>query len=365
MKKLNLKLKNNRKGITLIALVITIIVLLILAGVSIATLTGDNGILTRAQEAKTKTEEAKEDELRKLTALEATTNLENKEYIDSDENRALIPAGFAVSKVEGEQNINTGLVIIDTDGNEFVWIPVGNIRTKNNSTETIELNRYTFTNGIPTIQNQNAINNFWIEEEKSNYDNSIALNINEFIESVNENNGYYIARYEASYGKVGTDGKVKASSKISTSLRESQEIPDSEGMLWNFITQPEAASACRNIYNTNSFKTDLMNSYAWDTAILFIQKFSNNSLYSIKGDGSKIIKNTGKTGDNVCNIFDMSGNLTEWTTETYTGISGPCVFRGGSQGSEQRYTSQRDCRKVEDSVNWITFRAILYFSTDI
>lgn len=45
-------LKNN-KGITLIALVITIIVLLILAGVSIAMLTGNNGILTRANEAKT------------------------------------------------------------------------------------------------------------------------------------------------------------------------------------------------------------------------------------------------------------------------------------------------------------------------
>lgn len=56
MKKLNLKLKNNRKGITLIALVITIIVLLILAGVTIATLTGENGILTRASDAKEQTE---------------------------------------------------------------------------------------------------------------------------------------------------------------------------------------------------------------------------------------------------------------------------------------------------------------------
>ncbi len=49
-------LKEKSKGITLIALVITIIVLLILAGVSIATLTGENGILTKANEAKTKTE---------------------------------------------------------------------------------------------------------------------------------------------------------------------------------------------------------------------------------------------------------------------------------------------------------------------
>ena len=63
------KLKNNRQGITLIALVITIVVLLILAGVSIAMLTGDNGIITRTQEAKTKTEKAAlEEKIQLLTA---------------------------------------------------------------------------------------------------------------------------------------------------------------------------------------------------------------------------------------------------------------------------------------------------------
>lgn len=60
-----------RKGITLIALVITIIVLLILAGVTIATLTGENGILTRAQDAKTKTEEAENIEKIRLAISEA------------------------------------------------------------------------------------------------------------------------------------------------------------------------------------------------------------------------------------------------------------------------------------------------------
>lgn len=54
--------KKNSKGITLIALVITIIVLLILAGVTIATLTGENGILTKASEASRETKEAEENE---------------------------------------------------------------------------------------------------------------------------------------------------------------------------------------------------------------------------------------------------------------------------------------------------------------
>ena len=57
------------KGITLIALVITIVVLLILAGVSIATLTGDNGILTQAQNAKEETEISSEKEAIQLTMI--------------------------------------------------------------------------------------------------------------------------------------------------------------------------------------------------------------------------------------------------------------------------------------------------------
>ena len=56
------KINKNNKGITLVALIVTIIVLLILAGVSIAMLTGDNGILNQASRVKEETEKAKKDE---------------------------------------------------------------------------------------------------------------------------------------------------------------------------------------------------------------------------------------------------------------------------------------------------------------
>ena len=71
MKKHKKRFLGKEKGITLIALVITIIVLLILAGVSIAMLTGENGILTQAQNAKNKTEEAARKEEQDLAELEA------------------------------------------------------------------------------------------------------------------------------------------------------------------------------------------------------------------------------------------------------------------------------------------------------
>lgn len=74
MKKINKTLKNNEKAITLIALVITIIVLLILAGISIAMLSGENGILTRAGDAKTETEKANEKEQIQVEVLGSYSN---------------------------------------------------------------------------------------------------------------------------------------------------------------------------------------------------------------------------------------------------------------------------------------------------
>ena len=75
-KKYQVKTNN---GITLIALVITIIVLLILAGVTIATLTGENGILTRATEAKEKTQEGEDIENIKLAISESNIPQDEQE----------------------------------------------------------------------------------------------------------------------------------------------------------------------------------------------------------------------------------------------------------------------------------------------
>ncbi len=82
--KRNTKLKQNEIGITLIALVITIIVLLILAGVAIATLTGDNGILAKAARAKELTNEKEKEELKTLSKYEKTIDsvVDGKEMED-------------------------------------------------------------------------------------------------------------------------------------------------------------------------------------------------------------------------------------------------------------------------------------------
>ena len=94
------KLKEN-KGITLIALVITILVLLILAGVSIAMLTGDNGIIKQATNAKEKTEEAQEEENIKLAIM--ASSIEDNGYAEVLNADSFIQE---LKNVFGDQEIN-------------------------------------------------------------------------------------------------------------------------------------------------------------------------------------------------------------------------------------------------------------------
>ena len=126
-----------RNGITLIALVVTIIILLILAGISITMLTGQNGILNRAQEAKNKTEQAQEDEKEKITAMEAMlqnagTAVTNPSSYGQNPNAQATSDGtgkyFALptgaSYVTG--TVDTG-VVVNIKGSEFVWVPVEDV----------------------------------------------------------------------------------------------------------------------------------------------------------------------------------------------------------------------------------------------
>ena len=130
------KIKSN-KGITLIALVITIIVLLILAAVTINALSGDNGILKRAKDAKEQTNEKNQEEMGKLDDYKSTidqyadgtgggsgnggssTNFTNIDTAKSNPAGA-VPAGSTVI----EPDASKGIVIKDKNNNEWVWIEV-------------------------------------------------------------------------------------------------------------------------------------------------------------------------------------------------------------------------------------------------
>ena len=421
-------MKNKRilkeRGITLIALVVTIVVLLILAGVSINAIFSENGIIKRAQDAQNKMNNAQESDLNALNDLDKWINNQvngitgggttggdanpsttpkistlvgkvvdkNTKAEDAYGNKITIPKGFKVlangtakesaSYTYSGNNIpavQDGIVIENgTDGNQFVWVPVGTIKNKNNTTNTITLGRYssfTATNGVYTPAQVASVENCTQEVTiNTNYkelsvfragnsatdstaQNATARNLEEFISTTLANGGYYIARFEAS----GTASKI--TSKYNQTV------------LGN-ITQPNAAKAAREMYgeikenNKLVYASDLVNSYAWDTAIVFIQTYSVKTDYASHNESNttKAFTATGKNNDKYCNIWDMSGNAYECTTE-YSTYSDPrrfcpCVIRGGyyntNYGEARTYSSYRDYAGMTNSDSHGGLRPLLY-----
>ena len=113
-------MKRRNKGITLIALVITIIVLLILAGVAISTLTGDNGILTKAAQAKKDTEKASTKE---RIQIEVMASYGENGTLDVDTLKSNISAHIPEATVEGD----TFPITVTVDGQTFTVDVDGNV----------------------------------------------------------------------------------------------------------------------------------------------------------------------------------------------------------------------------------------------
>lgn len=383
------------KGITVIALIITIIIMLILAGVTID-IAIDGDLFDRAQSAVDRTNEkvtqtqTKVDELmnewdrieqnqqnngnnepqvRTLAQLVGANASNDKQTVsDKYGNQVVIPAGFIVvaNGTDGvtygytgntsEPSVQDGIVIKNaTDGNEFVWVPVGTINNKegdpNGATTQIKLGRYSFASstGNETLQQEasKTVYDTAVEvsdgyEVSSNYTGTInstqassftnakALNLGEWLSTALDNKGYYIARYEAStYDDAGT----KACSKQSTSINIMEAVYEGN-QVWNQITENQASEVSQAAYPNSSgatFYSDLVNSYAWDTALVFIQKYADSD-YSKQTSVNSDYTNTGTTGDKVCNIYDLASNFAEWTTETYYESDIPPVLRGGGCG---------------------------------
>ena len=417
-------IKENR-GITLIALAVTIIVILILAGVTIDALFSENGIINKAKEAANSMNNAVANDQAELndlleelneimnsewnnnieipdpgpdlpTDIEDVTDIQDETVEVEDEygNKVTIPKGFEVVEEEGI-TVPEGIVIQDANGNQFVWIPVGRVykdASKTNYSD-IQLGRYTFNtnNGTPT-----PMQLAYTDENSENYTqligilddygydcfeyatrenpdgiasggpdglNAIAKNLAAFVDSVRNNGGYYLARYEASYGSGSSVADYKPLSKVSTSTTFSKS---KVGSLWNSVTQIDAAKISRNMYNNDSsvgVESDLVNSYAWDTAIVFIQEMGNKN-YANKASVNSSRKNTGTTGDEVCNIHDMASNCIEWSTEYSTGTDSnsayPCVGRGCSYLNDIDYTAYRDESIATSRSNSTSFRILLY-----
>ena len=394
------------KGITLIALIITIIILLILVGVSInLAIKGDlfgsaekavSGTNDKTAQEQTRVDELmgeldkveeqqrQQEEAEKQKNLPGTRVTENTKYI-RDGKTAWIPKGFTVSGIKSEQSIDNGLVIYDipegttpdwtnpdsvkTAYNQFVWIPV---EVKSTDTENSIASFYrsawaenTATGGERTT----GLSTNYTEPDSTNDTadkTGIAGQITELTKSIYKYGGFYIGRYEAG----STTARTSSSSQTAEFVVQQDKYP------YNYVkwgtsmsnVSEGAVYLCNNLYsptNTNYGATSMLCTGAsWDSMLDFIKDSShsvtdsttwgnyydsetytiNRGKYAVLSSGTlgnfqdvvneyskekskSILLTTGTTERNSSkNIYDIAGNVYEWTTESYSSSSR--AFRG-------------------------------------
>ena len=297
-----------------------------------------------------------------------TVFTKNTTLQDTYGNTVKVPEGFKIAS-DSATDVTGGVVIEDvnhgaTAGSQFVWIPVGTVYTNAEHTdpETIELSRYTFDDPEnPQAVGADAISFFGsnFEEKSGTTENTPAINIGEFTTTAENSHGYYIGRY-----KARTTGERTAPTEDSGLTQITVKPND---YVYNYVTQPQTAKLSQEMYTGKSFTSDLTNSYAWDTAIVFIQKFEDSdysnqtSLYQEDSPAKQGTNNLEiQYQDKVCNIWDMASNCAEWTTETSSNEAFPCTFRGGACGLDVFFTSARFGVGVEVSEPNYVFRPLLY-----
>ena len=386
---MNLK---NKKGITLIALVVTIIVLLILAGISIAMLTGQNGILNRAAEAKEKTRVAQEDESQKLKGYEDimaqyTGNLPSRE-----ETKPYFP-NSTFSYKDGD--LSTGLVIKDSNDNEYVWVEVPTTIYDNTTYNNNGANKPKNVDEWEKIRD--CLKAYTVDYSDSSYKDTdtdgttYSVDYQNMLKSVYTNGGFWIGRYEAGYEideskgekirDYGTDHDTEHSITQKVVIKQ-------DAYPYNWVRRGQAQTLAERM-NYDGVTSSLIFGLQWDLVLKYIEtkgatakenlitdstKIGNyiNNLWDITNVNAKYSTDHGKnflvcpypkkqneivlltTGADesfsLMNIYDIAGNVYEWTLEFYT-TENPCVHRGGSYYSYGNVSNSK-IRSISTTSDW-------------
>ena len=377
------------RGITLVALIITIVVILILVAVSINILVNSN-LIDHAE----KTEEAYLGAIKNKENLEkiesnipgGTKVDENKEYTIKGETRtAVIPGGFTISGIDSERTIEDGLVIylipddelesVKWDGTEktkydqFVWVPVINVNKMfmcQSKTADDDCN-IELVNGIPTCTNHSSSTKMagrlyatdWGEKfnsnlttqiynansslrepaiitenidgtgtdyDGSNTDNNIGLTLatlqeeyNNAVKKVIESKGFWIGRYE-------TSGMNSSNDDIAVNIVAGKGIEDGiSNVKWYRMYKQQQNYASQKSLDISTIQSTMVFGAAWDQTMIF----ANCEKATTSAKDYSIVTGNVET-DCYKNIYDLCGNLDEWTTEAYdtryrVGRGGLCI----------------------------------------
>ncbi len=310
-----MRIFKEKNGITLIALVITVIVLLILAGVTIAALSGDNGILTRAKEAKEKTEQAQKEEEKTLSSIENIIekyNLTNVNSADTNPAEA-IPENSTV--IEGDAN--KGIAIKDKNENEWTWVEVPKTTvfqdlTIDTSKELTEQNYNDIRDKL--IEYVARYKSSWTDEwyakdgetlitastenltdAQKSLTNGCGLTYDEYkktykrmLKSIYTYGGFWIGRYEAGVeGTITETTNARTSSSARISIGTSPKaISKQDAIPYNYVYCSEAQDLAKEMAPNSNYTSSLMFGLQWDLVCEFLEIKGKLPTTNIKLDSS-------------------------------------------------------------------------------
>ena len=262
-----------------------------------------------------------------------------KEKIAEEVEGVPIPKGFTYK--EGTKD--TGLVIQDEKGNEFVWVP---------ATESTYIKDTSF----PSLNNL-----------KPTRDDTLPNGITDEIVDVKKYGGFYIGRYEAGI----PEGETSTSNKTGIPVSQKGAI------VWTNINYKNAKASAENMISNEYVQTGLLTGKAWDTTCHWIE----DSLKSINKSASLTdsryygnyknslapanensgTKRTSGFSENwkTKNIYDLAGNVEEWTSEAYSSFF---IYRDGSYGNggSDYPVSYRYINDASSTYDILGFRPRLY-----
>lgn len=337
---------------------------------------------------------------------------QNRTYIDDENYTAVIPAGFMVSGTSGENVISKGMVLKDSDGNEFVWVPVNQAvyipgktaiptsvssgamyykpmakaQTNGKGYETLiygfsGIKSYVlsgtgigktereptlitgladgFTWDVNVLQgaSYDASKSYYLDKlgftSVREYGNYINKEYQNMINSTDEYGGFYIGRYETSLNGTNVESKPN-------------KTPMSEIDWYEMYLNQDSVRNSNNTYYTNNSVTSSM---MWEAQYSSMLNWISNSIEKSKlqatnlGNKSNSQAKTGSyNNDIINNIYDLVSNVQEWTQEGYS-ASGRIV-RGSffDKTKFNNITSRRTDVKPVEFGPAISSRLALYIS---
>ena len=329
----------------------------------------------------------------------------------TDETQPYFPSND-FKRVKGT-NLSNGFVIEDSDGNQYVWVEVpkslynninynsNNAKRPSSSTDyaNIEycLQQYTAAykkeTGYSDTYKADDKNVGWFADETA-YNNLK----NSMLKSVYENGGFYVGRYEAGIGtnRTSIESQVDGKYPVPTTA----PVSKADAYPYTYVTRTQAQNLASNV-NSGTKTSSLMFGVQWDLVLAFMHNKGNiedstltsnstaignykDNLWTItnvnaqylssgkfvqcpnpfkKESNSDILLTTGADSSfSVQNIYDIAGNVFEWTLEKTSYTDGPCACRGGGYGhtGSGRPATYRGRDSTDYSVNDVGFRVSLF-----